>query len=163
MIVLKLFSRLFDYLDKKRKLNREFPLLGQAPVGNSEVFCLNDSPLANYDNVKIVYSIAAATGHNKESHPESHLRVPAIANALEDMELTPKFLGSNIIQLENYKPASVDDIVSVHSKSYVAGLEKAMDRASRDGLILIEGSGPTYATATVSLSADSFCFFVYIS
>ena len=35
-----------------------------------------------------------------------------------------QFLGSNVIQLENYKPASVDDIVSVHSKSYVAGLEK---------------------------------------
>lgn len=31
-----------------------------------------------------------------------------------------------------------------------------MDRASQDGLILIEGSGPTYATATVSLSAASF-------
>uniref|UniRef100_A0A9I9CTD2 Histone deacetylase domain-containing protein n=1 Tax=Cucumis melo TaxID=3656 RepID=A0A9I9CTD2_CUCME len=123
----------------------------RSEVNRGAILCstsLNDSPLANYDNVKIVYSIAAATGHNKESHPESHLRVPAIANALEDMELTPKFLGSNIIQLENYKPASVDDIVSVHSKSYVAGLEKAMDRASRDGLILIEGSGPTYATAT---------------
>ena len=37
-------------------------------VNRGAVLCstsLNDSPLANYDNVKIVYSIAAATGHNK--------------------------------------------------------------------------------------------------
>lgn len=33
---------------------------------------------------------------------------------------------------------------------------QAMDRASQDGLILIEGSGPTYATATVSLSGAAF-------
>ena len=37
-----------------------------------------------------------------------------------------------------------------------------MDRASRDGLILIEGSGPTYATATVSLSAASFSASLFI-
>ncbi|XP_038882550.1 histone deacetylase 14 isoform X2 [Benincasa hispida] len=127
----------------------------RSEVNRAAVLCstsLNDSPLPHYDNVKIIYSVAAATGHNQESHPESHLRVPAIANALEDMELTPKFQGTNVFELQNYKPASVDDIVSVHSKSYVAGLEKAMDRASQDGLILIEGSGPTYATATVNAS-----------
>ncbi|XP_022133150.1 histone deacetylase 14 isoform X2 [Momordica charantia] len=120
-------------------------------VNRVAVLCssgLSDKPLAHYDNVKIIYSVAAATGHNKESHPECHLRVPAIVNALENMELTPKFQGSNVIELQNYKPASFDDIVSVHSKAYVAGLEKAMDKASQDGLILIEGSGPTYATAT---------------
>ncbi|XP_023545004.1 histone deacetylase 14 [Cucurbita pepo subsp. pepo] len=123
----------------------------RSEVNRAAVLCSSsssDSPLKLYDNVKIIYSVAAATGHNQESHPESHLRVPAIANALENMELTPKFQGSNVVELQNYKPASVDDIVSVHSKSYVTGLEKAMDRASQDGLILIEGSGPTYATAT---------------
>ncbi|XP_022133152.1 histone deacetylase 14 isoform X4 [Momordica charantia] len=96
-------------------------------VNRVAVLCssgLSDKPLAHYDNVKIIYSVAAATGHNKESHPECHLRVPAIVNALENMELTPKFQGSNVIELQNYKPASFDDIVSVHSKAYVAGLEK---------------------------------------
>lgn len=68
-------------------------------------------------------------------------------NALEKMELTPKFRGSEIIELRDFKPALVDDIASVHTRNYVSGLEKAMDRASEQGIIFIEGSGPTYATA----------------
>ncbi|KAJ6338434.1 hypothetical protein OIU76_007994 [Salix suchowensis] len=53
-----------------------------------------------------------------------------------------------IIELQNFKPASVDDIANVHAKAYVAGLEKAMDQASEHGIIYIDGFGPTYATAT---------------
>ncbi|KAK4835366.1 hypothetical protein QYF36_008870 [Acer negundo] len=63
-------------------------------------------------------------GHNKkESHPESHFRIPST-------------------------PASVDDIVSVHARAYVSGLEKAINQASQLGIIHIEGSGLTYATPT---------------
>ncbi|XP_054806878.1 histone deacetylase 14, chloroplastic isoform X1 [Prosopis cineraria] len=87
-------------------------------------------------------------GHNQESHPESHFRVPAIVNALEEMKLTSKFRGSEIIELQNFVPASVDDVTSVHARAYVSGLEKAMGQASEKGLIFIDGSGPTYATAT---------------
>ncbi|KAH1030156.1 hypothetical protein J1N35_046019, partial [Gossypium stocksii] len=58
------------------------------------------------------------------------------------------FRGSDILELQNFNLASVDDIASVHAKAYVSGLEKAMDQASEEGLILIEGSGPTYATST---------------
>ncbi|XWS33142.1 hypothetical protein CRYUN_Cryun22dG0053300 [Craigia yunnanensis] len=99
-------------------------------------------------DVRVIYAVAPALGHNKESHPESSARVPAIVTALEKMELTSKFRGSDILELQNFKLASVDDIASVHAKAYVSGLEKAMDRASDQGLIVIDGSGPTYATST---------------
>lgn len=64
------------------------------------------------------------------------------------MELTPKVRGDEIVELPTVKPASVDDLVHVHTRAYVSGLEKAMDKASEKGIIYIEGSGPTYATAT---------------
>lgn len=99
-------------------------------------------------DARVIYSIAPALGHNQESHPESSARVPAIVTALENMELTSKFRGSEILELESFKPASVDDIATVHTKAYVSGLEKAMDQASQQGIIFIEGSGPTYATTS---------------
>nr|GMD53602.1 histone deacetylase 14 [Ipomoea batatas] len=97
---------------------------------------------------KVIYAAAPALGHNKESHPECNSRVPAIMNALEKMELTSKHRGSDIIELQTFRPATIDDITSVHARAYVSGLEKAMDQASEEGLIFIDGSGPTYATST---------------
>ncbi|KAF2284446.1 hypothetical protein GH714_021918 [Hevea brasiliensis] len=97
-------------------------------------------------NARVIYSVAPALGHNQESHPESHRRVPAIVSALEKMELTSKFRGPEITELKNFMPASVDDIASVHAKPYIARLEQAMDQASEQGIIFIEGTGPTYAT-----------------
>ncbi|KAK1311237.1 Histone deacetylase 14 [Acorus calamus] len=102
-------------------------------------------PLSSAD---VIYCSAPAMGHNKESHPESNLRVPSIMNALEELELTTKYRGSQVIGLQDFKPASIDDIGRVHERAYVSGLEKAMSKASEDGLIFIEGSGPTYATPT---------------
>ncbi|XP_020534435.1 histone deacetylase 14 isoform X2 [Jatropha curcas] len=99
-------------------------------------------------DARVMYSVAPAMGHNQEAHPESHLRVPAIVSALEKMKLTSKFRGSEVIELKNFKPASVNDIANVHSKAYVAGLEQAMDKASEKGIIVIDGTGPTYATAS---------------
>lgn len=69
-------------------------------------------------------------------------------NALEKLELTPKFRGSEIVQLQNFRTATAEDIASVHTKSYIFGLEKAMEQASEQGIIHIDGSGPTYATST---------------
>ncbi|GMH06705.1 hypothetical protein Nepgr_008545 [Nepenthes gracilis] len=97
---------------------------------------------------RVIYSVAPAIGHNQEAHPESNLRVPAIANALEKMELTPKHRGSEVLELKHCQPATVEDITSVHSRAYVSGLEKAMEQASEQGIIFIERSGPTYATAS---------------
>ncbi|GLT25112.1 hypothetical protein SLA2020_002640 [Shorea laevis] len=105
-------------------------------------------PKQHLIDARVIYSLAPALGHNQESHPESSARVPAIVDALEKMELTSKFRGSEIFELKSFKPASVDDIASVHAEAYVSGLEKAMDRALRQGIIFIDGSGPTYATAT---------------
>ncbi|XP_020215842.1 histone deacetylase 14 [Cajanus cajan] len=99
-------------------------------------------------DARVIYSVAPSMGHNQESHPESHFRVPAIVNALEEMQLTYKFRGSEVIELQHFEPASVDDIASVHAKAYVSGLEKVMDQAVEKGLIFVDGSGPTYATAT---------------
>ncbi|KAF3440608.1 hypothetical protein FNV43_RR18892 [Rhamnella rubrinervis] len=98
---------------------------------------------------RLIYAVAPAMGHNQESHPESHLRVPSIVSALNEMKLTPMFRSSEVIELQNFKKASVDDIASVHSRAYVLGLEKMkVERTSQNGIIHIEGSGPTYATAS---------------
>ncbi|XP_077214348.1 histone deacetylase 14 isoform X2 [Tasmannia lanceolata] len=99
-------------------------------------------------DARVIYCAAPAMGHNQESHPESNFRVPAIIDLLDKMELTPKYRGSEVIELQNFMPASIDDIANVHSRSYVIGLEKAMCKASEEGVIYIDGSGPTYATAT---------------
>ncbi|KAL2906794.1 Histone deacetylase 14 [Bienertia sinuspersici] len=56
--------------------------------------------------------------------------------------------SSEIIELKHFSPASVEDISSVHESAYVLGLEKAMEKASEQGMLFIEGSGPTYATAS---------------
>ncbi|KAH0940792.1 hypothetical protein HID58_000429 [Brassica napus] len=99
-------------------------------------------------DARVIYSVSAALGHNKDSHPECSARVPAIVTALEKNELTRKFRGSEILELANFKNATIEDIANVHEKAYVLGLEKAMGEASDSGLIFIEGSGPTYATST---------------
>ncbi|CAN0878505.1 Histone deacetylase 14, chloroplastic [Linum grandiflorum] len=125
------------------------------PTARPYVSCANHSekqaeplPILHLTDARVIYSVAPAMGHNQEAHPESHFRVPAIVSALEKMELTPKFRGSEIIELASFKPASVDKIADVHSKGYVTGLEKAMNKASDQGIILIEGTGSTYATST---------------
>ncbi|KAJ8765391.1 hypothetical protein K2173_012088 [Erythroxylum novogranatense] len=136
--------RHFEKLPKSKRYCRE-------TIGSSILCSQNDPNLLSslkLNDARIIYSVAAAMGHNQESHPESHLRVPAIVSALDRMELSAKFRGTEIIELDHFKPASVDDVASVHSKNYVAGLQKAMDQASQQGLIYIERTGPTYATAS---------------
>ncbi|KAF8018988.1 hypothetical protein BT93_H3769 [Corymbia citriodora subsp. variegata] len=72
---------------------------------------------------RVIYGVAPAMGHNQVR-------------------------SDDIVELPTVKPASVDDLLHVHTRAYVSGLEKAMDKASEKGIIFIEGSGPTYATAT---------------
>ncbi|KAI3451566.1 hypothetical protein Pfo_008231 [Paulownia fortunei] len=97
---------------------------------------------------KVIYTVSPAMGHNKDSHPECNSRVPAIIKALAKMELTSEFRSSEIVELQKFRHARIDDIARVHERAYVLGLEKAMDQASEKGLIYIDGSGPTYATST---------------
>lgn len=113
--------------------------------GAQKDFPLPDSLLRD---ARILYCASPAMGHNKEAHPESNKRVPAIVDALEKLELSPKHRGSQVLEIQNFHPASLDDVARVHSRSYITGLEKAMSRASDEGLIFIEGTGPTYATKT---------------
>ncbi|XP_073125316.1 histone deacetylase 14, chloroplastic [Henckelia pumila] len=120
----------------------------------SFIFCLSSDDVPSAPSKvellssRVIYSVAPAMGHNKDAHPECNSRVPAITTALATMGLTPEFRSSEIIELQKFKPASSDDIASAHERAYVSGLEKAMSQASEQGLILIEGSGPTYATST---------------
>ncbi|CAI9758337.1 unnamed protein product [Fraxinus pennsylvanica] len=139
------------FLKKNVKLEKAY----SSKKSRGSVYCLNNpenDPCVPSEtqllNAKVIYSVAPAMGHNKESHPECNSRVPAIVNALEKMELTSKYRGTEIIELQSFRSASVDDIASVHERAYVSGLEKAMAQASEQGLIFIDGSGPTYATAT---------------
>lgn len=37
-----------------------------------------------------------------------------------------QFRGSEIFELRNFRPASIDDIATVHAKAYVSGLEKVI-------------------------------------
>uniref|UniRef100_A0A0C9QVD4 TSA: Wollemia nobilis Ref_Wollemi_Transcript_6293_1436 transcribed RNA sequence n=1 Tax=Wollemia nobilis TaxID=56998 RepID=A0A0C9QVD4_9CONI len=97
---------------------------------------------------RLIYCAAPAMGHNQEAHPECNSRVRAILETLQNLELTPEFLGKDVRQIQNFKSASKDDIVAVHSHTYVRGLEKAMDAIAEEGLTIIDGSGPTYATST---------------
>ncbi|TVU51118.1 hypothetical protein EJB05_02525 [Eragrostis curvula] len=99
-------------------------------------------------DARILYCTSPALGHHKDAHPESNKRVPAIVEALDKLEVSPKHRGSQVLEIQNFEPASVDDVARVHSRSYITGLKKTMSRASDEGLILIEGSGPTYATET---------------
>ncbi|KAK6143510.1 hypothetical protein DH2020_023858 [Rehmannia glutinosa] len=73
----------------------------------------------------------------------------AIPEFLPSSVLLKRWVSSSeIIDLNKFRPATIDDIACVHERAYVLGLEKAMDQASEQGLIFIESSGPTYATPT---------------
>eukprot|EP00250_Pteridium_aquilinum_P034393 c7523_g1_i2 orf=448-1680(+) len=102
---------------------------------------------------RIVFTTASAMGHTQEAHPECNTRVPAVLEALHKAKLTPEFRGREVLRIENFGLASADDIAAVHEKSYVRGLEMAMGKACEEGLIMIEGSGPTYATSTTFAEA----------
>ncbi|GJW10965.1 hypothetical protein Tco_1576792 [Tanacetum coccineum] len=46
-------------------------------------------------------------------------RVTYTLRGLQKVKLTPKFRGSEIIQLENIRTATMEEVQSVHSRSYV--------------------------------------------
>ncbi|KAG8093445.1 hypothetical protein GUJ93_ZPchr0012g20589 [Zizania palustris] len=139
---------------KQQKLNRHWIAYSSASDNETSTSDIHggrkdlDLPDSLLHDARILYCASPAMGHNKESHPESNKRVPAIVDALEKLELTPKHRGSQVLEIQSFHPSSHDDVARVHSRSYITGLEKAMSRASDEGLIFIEGTGPTYATQT---------------
>lgn len=50
-----------------------------------------------------------------------------------------------VIQLQDFQPATAEDICMVHSNNYVRGLEKIV---SRPDVTIVEGGAPTYSTPT---------------
>ncbi|PWA49596.1 histone deacetylase 14 [Artemisia annua] len=97
---------------------------------------------------KVIYSVASGLGHHWEPHRECRRRVTCILDCLEVANLTPKLQGSEIIQLDNIRTATMEDITSVHSRSYVSNLEKIMEEldASGEGILPFDSIGSTYVT-----------------
>ncbi|VAI29321.1 unnamed protein product [Triticum turgidum subsp. durum] len=108
-----------------------------------------DSPLPDslLRDARILYCASPAMGHNKEAHPESNKRVPAIVDALEKLELTPKHRGSQVLEIQNFYPASLDDVARVHSRTYITGLEKTFTES-----LLSAGAGITLVDSVVAAS-----------
>nr|GEV90743.1 histone deacetylase 14 [Tanacetum cinerariifolium] len=85
----------------------------------------------------------------KVMHRENNARVTYILRCLERAKLTPKFRGTQIIQLENVRTATMEEITNVHSRSYISSLEKITEEAksSESGYVLFESTEPSYVTA----------------
>ncbi|CAM6048613.1 unnamed protein product [Sphagnum compactum] len=105
-------------------------------------------PLSQLVEAKVLYCAVPAMGHNQEGHPECNARVPSILEALQKGNLTPETRGKDIVRIKDFRAASKDDIAAVHTMAYVKGLEKVMTRAEDEGIIFLDGTGPTYATPT---------------
>eukprot|EP00252_Welwitschia_mirabilis_P022314 TRINITY_DN6002_c0_g1_i1.p1 TRINITY_DN6002_c0_g1~~TRINITY_DN6002_c0_g1_i1.p1 ORF type:complete len:421 (+),score=86.16 TRINITY_DN6002_c0_g1_i1:201-1463(+) len=114
----------------------------------------SDVEISQLKNARVVYSAVPSVGHNMESHPECSSRLSAILDALQKFELNA-LCRKDVLEIKNFKPASMDDITSVHHNAYVSGLQKALEKATEDGLVMLDLSGPTYATVTVAASKIS--------
>ena len=91
---------------------------------------------------RLIYATAPALDHARDGHPESNARVPAILDALLDANLTPEARPGELALLDGFAPASAEQVMSVHTKNYVRGLDMlAKTRAPLD----IDAS-PTYLT-----------------
>jgi acetoin utilization deacetylase AcuC-like enzyme len=91
---------------------------------------------------KLIYATSPALDHARDGHPESNARVPAILDALLAANLTPERRPGELAFLADFRPASAEDVMTVHTKNYVQGLNMlAQTRAPLD----IDAS-PTYLT-----------------
>ena len=98
--------------------------------------------VATLKSAKLIYATSPALDHMREGHPESNERVPAILDALGEAHLTPSERQGELIFLEDYRPATADEVMTVHTKNYVSGLNMlARTRAPLD-----IDSAPTYVT-----------------
>ncbi|KAH0784131.1 hypothetical protein KY290_003729 [Solanum tuberosum] len=99
---------------------------------------------------KVLQAVAAQHPVDRKAKPACNIQCHPDLYHYGDHRRAREFLfrGSDVVEVQNFRPATTDDIGSVHAGPYISGLEKAMDQASEKGLIFIDGSGPTYATAT---------------
>ncbi|PWA36231.1 histone deacetylase 14 [Artemisia annua] len=93
------------------------------------------------NETKVIYSAAPALGHHNH-------RVPSLCISEKNVTGFAHFRGSDIIQLDNIRTATMEEITSVHSRSYVSSLEEIMAWAKdwRHGVLEFEGTGPSYVT-----------------
>ncbi|XP_071711160.1 histone deacetylase 14, chloroplastic-like [Rutidosis leptorrhynchoides] len=61
-------------------------------------------------------------------------RVPSILSALEKAKLIPEFRGSEIVQLNSSRKATLKDIQSVHYSNYLSTLKKAVEKVETSEL-----------------------------
>ncbi|PWA82216.1 histone deacetylase 14 [Artemisia annua] len=80
---------------------------------------------------KVVYSATPAFRRNNAS-PKMDERISCILSSLKKAKLTPKFRESEIIQLENIRSATMEEITSVHSTSYISSLEQTIEESMVD-------------------------------
>ncbi|KAH0460612.1 hypothetical protein IEQ34_011275 [Dendrobium chrysotoxum] len=124
-------------------------LLPLQPLGSS--FTTTEHFLVAAHNIQLPRTVHPA--RNQRIFPPfllqtAHHSLPTTAcQLLTFLHLLP-YRGLEVFEMQNFPPASVDDIARVHARAYVAGLEKAMSKATDEGIIFIDGSGPTYATET---------------
>ena len=71
---------------------------------------------------KLIFATSAALDHARDGHPESNARVPAILDALVDADLTPAARPGELVELSGFRPASAEEVMRVHAKNFVSGL-----------------------------------------
>lgn len=99
---------------------------------------------ATLKSAKLIYATSPAMDHMREGHPESNARVPAILDALAEARLTPHERQGELVFLEGYRAATAEEVMTVHTKNYVNGLNMlARTRAPLD-----IDSAPTYVTSS---------------
>ena len=91
---------------------------------------------------KLIYATSPALDHARDGHPESNARVPAILDALLDANLTLELRQGELAFLDGFAPASAEQVMEVHSKNYVRGL----DMLARTRAPLDIDNAPTYLT-----------------
>lgn len=103
-------------------------------------------PISSLVDAKIVYSTSPAFGHDQEGHPECKARVTSIMRAIEKAGFADESRSREILNLQVKGMASVEDVAAVHNLSYVKGLKQIMDKAREEKVIVLDRTGPTYAT-----------------
>ncbi|CAI7846611.1 unnamed protein product [Closterium sp. NIES-54] len=107
--------------------------------------------------LKLIWAAEPAQGHHMEGHPESNERVVGVIKELQDAGLTEQGRPGELLHLSSFLPATPLDISAVHSPKYMHAFEQSMEAAADEGLVFLDGSGPTFATITTFSDTLSAC------
>ncbi|CAI5984611.1 unnamed protein product [Closterium sp. NIES-64] len=107
--------------------------------------------------LKLIWAAEPAQGHHMEGHPESNERVVGVIKELQDSGLTEQGRPGELLHLSSFLPATPLDISAVHSPKYMRAFEQSMEAAADEGLVYLDGSGPTFATVTTFSDTLSAC------